>query len=66
LNSFFLATFIGVIPPSFIHVQAGSALDKIASSEEGLDLFSVTNVLCLIGVAVAALAPVYIRRRYQL
>ena len=65
LQSFFWSVFIGVIPPSFIHVQAGSALDKIASSEE-LHLMTLVNILCLVGVGVAVLLPVYIRRRFNL
>ncbi|CDS10850.1 hypothetical protein LRAMOSA11336 [Lichtheimia ramosa] len=65
LGAFFWGTFVGVAPPSFIHVQAGAALDRLSSSDE-LQLVTPTNVLCLIGVAIAALIPVFIRRYYKI
>ncbi|KAI9317593.1 snare associated Golgi protein-domain-containing protein [Dichotomocladium elegans] len=64
-GAFFLGTFVGVAPPSFIHVQAGAALDRLSSSDE-LELVTPTNVLCLIAVAVVALVPVFIRRHYKI
>ncbi|KAI9477930.1 MAG: hypothetical protein EXX96DRAFT_568741 [Benjaminiella poitrasii] len=63
LTSFFWGTFLGVMPPSFIHVQAGAALDRLSSSDE-LELLTPINVICLLAVAIVALVPVFIRRRF--
>ncbi|KAI9490820.1 snare associated Golgi protein-domain-containing protein [Zychaea mexicana] len=65
LGAFFWGTFIGVAPPSFIHVQAGAALDRLSSSDE-LQLVTPTNVACLVAVAIVALIPVFVRRHYKL
>ncbi|KAI8078693.1 snare associated Golgi protein-domain-containing protein [Halteromyces radiatus] len=65
LSSFFWGTFIGVTPPSFIHVQAGAAIDRLSSSDK-LVILTPINVACLIGIAIAALIPVIIRRYYPL
>ncbi|KAI9016342.1 snare associated Golgi protein-domain-containing protein [Phycomyces nitens] len=64
ISAFFWGTFIGVAGPSFIHVQAGAALDRLSSSDE-LNLFTPINVACLVAVGVVALIPVFIRRRYD-
>ncbi|KAG0175966.1 hypothetical protein DFQ28_007044, partial [Apophysomyces sp. BC1034] len=65
IGPFFWGTFVGVAAPSFIHVQAGAALDRLSSSDE-LKLLTPTNVACLVGVAIVALIPVFIRRYYKL
>ncbi|KAG2225234.1 hypothetical protein INT45_001457 [Circinella minor] len=65
IGAFFWGTFIGVAPPSFIHVQAGAALDRLSSSDE-LQLVTPTNVTCLVAVAIVALIPVFVRRYYKL
>ncbi|CEG65641.1 hypothetical protein RMATCC62417_02382 [Rhizopus microsporus] len=62
--SFFWGTFIGVAAPSFIHVQAGAALDRLSSSDQ-LELLTPINILCLIAVAIVALLPVFIRKRFN-
>ncbi|KAI8985391.1 hypothetical protein BDB01DRAFT_721354 [Pilobolus umbonatus] len=64
MGAYFWGTFLGVAPPSFIHVQAGAALDRLSSSDK-LELLTPLNVLCLIGVAIAALVPVVLKRRYR-
>lgn len=51
--------------PSFIHVQAGAALDRLSSSDE-LQIFTPLNIICLIAVAVVALIPVAVRRRWNM
>lgn len=56
---------IGVAGPSFIHVQAGAALDRLSSSDE-LQIFTPLNIICLIAVAVVALIPVAVRRRWNM
>ncbi|KAI8372819.1 snare associated Golgi protein-domain-containing protein [Radiomyces spectabilis] len=65
IGAFFWGTFFGVAAPSFIHVQAGAALDRLSSSDE-LKLLTPTNILCLVAVAVVALIPVLVRRRYSI
>jgi uncharacterized membrane protein YdjX (TVP38/TMEM64 family) len=64
-NNITLINFlIGVAPPSFIHVQAGAALDRLSSSDK-LELLTVTNMVCLFAVCIVALIPVFIRRRFN-
>ncbi|ORZ11854.1 hypothetical protein BCR42DRAFT_462049 [Absidia repens] len=65
LSTFFWGTFIGVAPPSFLHVQAGAAIDRLSSSDE-LVILTPLNVACLVGIAIAALVPVAVRRYYPL
>ncbi|CAM0135065.1 unnamed protein product [Umbelopsis sp. WA50703] len=65
VGAFFWGTFIGVAGPSFIHVQAGAAIDRLSSSDQ-LQIFTPLNVLCLVAVAIVALVPVAVRRRYKL
>ncbi|GAA5804474.1 hypothetical protein HPULCUR_009969 [Helicostylum pulchrum] len=64
IGVFFWGTFLGVAPPSFIHVQAGAALDRLSSSDK-LEIFTVTNVSCLIAVCIVALIPVFIKKRFN-
>jgi uncharacterized membrane protein YdjX (TVP38/TMEM64 family) len=61
LITYFIGTFLGVIPPSFIHVQAGAALDRI-STDDHLVLLTWKNVLCLLAVGIVALIPIFLRR----
>ncbi|KAI8340681.1 snare associated Golgi protein-domain-containing protein [Chlamydoabsidia padenii] len=65
LSTFFWGTLIGVTPPSFLHVQAGAAFDRLSSSDK-LVILTPLNVACLVGFAIAALIPVFIRRYYPL
>ncbi|KAI9281651.1 snare associated Golgi protein-domain-containing protein [Sporodiniella umbellata] len=62
LSAFFLGTLIGVAPLSFIHVQAGAALDRLSSTDR-LELLTPLNILCLIAVALVALVPVFLKRK---
>jgi uncharacterized membrane protein YdjX (TVP38/TMEM64 family) len=64
LGSFFWGTFVGVAAPSFIHIQAGAALDRLSSSDK-LELLTPINVLCLLAVAIVALIPVFVRRKFN-
>ncbi|KAI8331507.1 snare associated Golgi protein-domain-containing protein [Chlamydoabsidia padenii] len=65
LSTFFWGTFIGVAPPSFLHVQAGAAIDRLSSSDD-LVILTPLNIACLVGIAIAALVPVFVRRYYPL
>ncbi|KAI8882143.1 hypothetical protein K501DRAFT_221753 [Backusella circina FSU 941] len=62
LGVFFWGTFLGVAPLSFIHVQAGAALNRLADK---LDLITPTNIICLVAVAIVALIPVIVKRRLE-
>ncbi|KAI8966929.1 snare associated Golgi protein-domain-containing protein [Mycotypha africana] len=63
-KAFFWGTFLGVAPPSFIHVQAGAALERLSASDK-LQLLTPINVLCLLAVAIAALVPVFVKRKFD-
>ncbi|GBC00785.1 hypothetical protein RclHR1_03980001 [Rhizophagus clarus] len=64
LKIFFIGTFFGVAAPSLIHVQAGSTIEHLTNASD-FKIFSFTNVLALILIALAALLPVWIRRRFE-
>ncbi|KAG2206983.1 hypothetical protein INT47_008452 [Mucor saturninus] len=64
IGVFFWGTFLGVAPPSFIHVQAGAALDRLSSSDK-LELLTLTNAACLFAVAIVALIPVFLKKRFN-
>jgi len=52
---FFWGTFIGVAPPSFVAIQAGTTLQQLTSSSDGVNLYS----MAILGVlALLSLAPV--------
>ncbi|ESO95286.1 hypothetical protein LOTGIDRAFT_178330 [Lottia gigantea] len=59
---FTVGTFLGVAPPSFLFIQAGTTLHKLTSSS---DAFSWTSVLTLTVLAVMSLLPVFFKRRLQ-
>ncbi|KAI8067081.1 snare associated Golgi protein-domain-containing protein [Gongronella butleri] len=65
LFTFFWGTFLGVAPLSFIQIQAGAALDRLSSSDK-LVIFTPLNIACLFGIAIAALIPVFVKRRYNM
>ncbi|XP_055327514.1 transmembrane protein 41B-like [Paramacrobiotus metropolitanus] len=60
LKQFFLGTFLGVAPPSFIAVQAGTTLHQLSSSG---DAFSWTSICLLAVFAVVSLLPVIFKRQ---
>lgn len=55
LRTFFVGTFIGVAPPSFVAIQAGQTLQQLTSSGE---IFTWTTMAVLCGIALLALLPV--------
>ncbi|KAL5007158.1 hypothetical protein ScPMuIL_015964 [Solemya velum] len=62
LGPFFLGTFIGVAPPSFVAIQAGTTLQKLTSSG---DAVSWTSVIILGVLALLSLLPVLFKKKLQ-
>ncbi|XP_071452460.1 transmembrane protein 41B-like [Hetaerina americana] len=59
---FWVGTFVGVAPPSFVAIQAGTTLHQLTSSG---DTFSFTSV-ALIGLfAILSLVPVFLKNRLR-
>ncbi|MBT7760479.1 MAG: TVP38/TMEM64 family protein [Rhodospirillaceae bacterium] len=71
LRDYVLATFIGIIPGTFVFAQVGMGLDSILDSDEELSvsmLMSNDILVALIGLAVLAALPLvykFIRARRQ-
>ncbi|XP_046394699.1 transmembrane protein 41B-like isoform X2 [Ischnura elegans] len=59
---FWLGTFVGVAPPSFVAIQAGTTLHQLTSSG---DAFSFTSVALIALFAVLSLVPVFLKNRLR-
>ena len=59
---FFLGTFIGVAPPSFVAIQAGKTLHKLTSSS---DAVSWNSMFLLAVFAVLSLLPVIFKTKLR-
>ncbi|CAG8590374.1 2187_t:CDS:2 [Paraglomus brasilianum] len=64
INTFYWATFFGVMPLSFIHVQAGETIHRITETDN-FTFLTPQNVLTMTMIAVAALIPIIIRRKFE-
>src|SRR5947207_2248161 len=64
LKIFFIGTFFGVAAPSLIHVQAGLTIEHLTNASD-FKIFSLTNVIALVLVALAVLIPVWFRRKVE-
>ncbi|XP_077304573.1 LOW QUALITY PROTEIN: transmembrane protein 41A [Lithobates pipiens] len=62
VGQFFFSVLLGLLPYNFICVQTGSILSKIKSLD---DMFSWGTLLTLLGIALAALIPGAIVRRFS-
>ncbi|ORX96218.1 hypothetical protein K493DRAFT_407335 [Basidiobolus meristosporus CBS 931.73] len=62
VSTFFIATFIGVAPISFLHVQAGVAIQELSSGKE-ISLFNFTTILTITVAAALSLLPIIYKRR---
>ena len=62
LVPFFVGTFLGVIPPTFIAIQAGTTLHQLTSSS---DMLSWTSIGMLAVFAVISLLPVIFKKKLQ-
>ena len=59
LKAFYLGTWVGVLPPSFVHVQAGRSLQEL-DSLSGLATWG--NLAAMAVFAVLSLLPVLLKR----
>ncbi|XP_064634899.1 transmembrane protein 41B-like isoform X2 [Lineus longissimus] len=62
LFPFFVGTFLGVAPPSFVAIQAGTTLQQMSSSG---DAVSWTSMIVLALFAILSLLPVFFKRTLQ-
>jgi uncharacterized membrane protein YdjX (TVP38/TMEM64 family) len=65
VRTFVLATFLGIIPASFVYASAGHGLGALFESEQSCDprvLLSARVVLPLVGLALLALVPVFYKK----
>ncbi|CAG5124347.1 unnamed protein product [Candidula unifasciata] len=62
LFTFFFGTALGVAPPSFVFIQAGTTLHKLTSTSEA---WSWTNVVLLGIFALVALLPVLFKKQLR-
>ncbi|KAK3611627.1 hypothetical protein CHS0354_018323 [Potamilus streckersoni] len=60
LLPFFIGTFVGVAPPSFVAIQAGTTLHQLTSSG---DAVSSTSIIILAILAVLSLLPVLFKKK---
>jgi len=60
LGPFFLGTFLGVAPPSFVAIQAGISLQELTSSQDALTLRSLSLLTIF---AILSLIPVIFKRK---
>uniref|UniRef100_A0A672REN2 Transmembrane protein 41B n=1 Tax=Sinocyclocheilus grahami TaxID=75366 RepID=A0A672REN2_SINGR len=62
LGVFFLGTFLGVAPPSFVAINAGTTLYKLTTTGEAVSW----NSLLVLGVlAVVSILPVCFQKKLQ-
>ncbi|CAB3379593.1 Hypothetical predicted protein [Cloeon dipterum] len=59
---FWLGTFLGVAPPSFLAIQAGTTLHQMSSSG---DAISWTSIILLAAFAVLSLVPVLLKSKLR-
>jgi len=64
LSPFFWGTFIGVAPPSFFYIQAGTTLQQMTSAEQ-MSILSWSTVLPLAICALLSLLPVLFKNRLK-
>jgi uncharacterized membrane protein YdjX (TVP38/TMEM64 family) len=63
LPTFLLATFIGIIPATFIYASLGNGLGKLVEQPDLAIVFRPSVLGPIVGLAVLALIPVWYRRR---
>ncbi|KAH9503352.1 Transmembrane protein 41B [Bulinus truncatus] len=62
LSTFFVGTALGVAPPSFVFIQAGTTLHKLSSTSEAMSWF---NIAILVLFALVALLPVLLKNKLK-
>ncbi|CAI2169599.1 854_t:CDS:2 [Funneliformis geosporum] len=64
IRVFYWATFIGVAPLSFIHVQAGETIHVLSESDE-FSFLTTQNIVAMSLIAITALIPVLLRKKFE-
>jgi uncharacterized membrane protein YdjX (TVP38/TMEM64 family) len=65
LRTYVLATFLGIIPGSFVYASVGAGLGSVFDRNESFSLASVLTpqiVIALVGLAILAIIPVFYRK----
>ena len=62
LLPFWIGTFFGVAPPSFIFIQAGTTLQQLTST---MDPITVETVLLLVVFALLSLLPIVLKNKLK-
>ena len=62
LLQFWVGTFFGVAPPSFIFIQAGTTLQQLTST---MDPITVKTVLLLVVFALLSLLPIVLKNKLK-
>ncbi|PSN45605.1 hypothetical protein C0J52_17401 [Blattella germanica] len=62
LKEFWIGTFVGVAPPSFLAIQAGQTLHTLSSTSQSLSWYSV---ILLAIFAIGSVVPVYFRKQLK-
>ena len=62
LLPFWVGTFFGVAPPSFIFIQAGTTLQQLTST---MDPITVETVLLLVVFALLSLLPIVLKNKLK-
>ena len=63
LPSYVLATFIGIIPASFVYAGLGNGLGKVVDKPDLAIVFRPSVLLPIVALAVLALVPVWYKKR---
>ena len=63
LKPFFIGTFLGVAPPSFIAIHAGTTLHELASSSDAI--LSYKSILFLIFFAIISILPIIYKNKLK-
>jgi uncharacterized membrane protein YdjX (TVP38/TMEM64 family) len=63
LRTFLLATFIGIIPATFVYASLGEGLGEVVEQPDLQILFRPSLLAPIIGLALLALVPVWYKRR---
>ncbi|UXI19096.1 serine/threonine-protein phosphatase [Sarcoptes scabiei] len=62
IGIFFIGTFIGVAPPSFVAVQAGTALYSLTSSS---NIVTMKNLFVLIAFSLLSFVPIVLKKYFD-
>ena len=63
LTPFWIGTFLGVAPPSFVAIQAGTTLQQLTSSTDAITIWSVA---ILAGFAILRYFPYKTSKSYDI